>query len=40
MSHPEPRMAALLDVVLRTAEAKDQEITQALFRTGEIILRI
>ena len=33
-------MTSLLDIPLRTAEAEDEEIAQALFGTVKIILRI
>jgi hypothetical protein len=40
MPHTKSRMAALLDIAFRTAEAKDQKITQPLFGAREIVLRV
>src|SRR4051794_22938897 len=33
-------MSTLLDVALRPAEAADQEITQSLFRSGQVLFRV
>ena len=38
--HPQARMAALLDVARRSAEAADQKIAQPLFRGRQVIRRI
>lgn len=40
MPHAQPGMTALFDVGLRTAEAENQEIAQALFRAFQIVWRI
>jgi hypothetical protein len=40
MPHSKPRVASLLDVALRTAEAKNEKVPQALFRSGKIVGRI
>jgi len=40
VAHPEARVAALLDVALRAAEAADQKVTQPLLGGGEIASRI
>src|SRR6185503_15778736 len=40
MAHAQPRVAALLDVALRSAEAAHQEVAQPLLGAGEIRLGI
>ena len=40
MAHPQARVAALLDVALRPAEAAHEEIAQPLLGAGEIVLGI
>ena len=36
VTHPQARVAALLDIARRAAESEDQKIAQALFGAGEI----
>ena len=38
--HPQSRMAALLDILLRSAETEDQKIAEALFGSCHIVFRI
>src|SRR5262245_41184529 len=40
MPHPQPRVAPLLDISLRSAEAADEKVLQPLFRASQIIGRI
>ncbi len=40
MPHPKPRMSAFLEVTWWTAEPVNQKVSQTLFRTWEIILRV
>ena len=40
MTHAQTRMAAILNVALRTTETSDQEVAQAFFRGVEVMLRI
>ena len=40
MTHSQSRMAALLDVVLRSAETENQEVAEALFGSLHILFRI
>lgn len=37
VSHPQPWVATLCDVVLRAAESEDQESSKSSFRTGKIV---
>ena len=40
MTYAQPRMAALLDVQRRSAEAINQEVSKPLFRAWKIVRRI
>lgn len=40
MAHAQPRVPALLDVILRTAEAENQKIAEPLSRAFQILGRI
>lgn len=40
MSHPQSWMSAALDIALRSAKAKDKEISQPFFSARQVLLRI